>query len=106
MKKFSAIVKREYLQRVRSKMFVFMTILGPVMLVAFAVLPGLLFSIKAGGKTRLAIVDLTEQRQLAQRIREAPAHQEPESGDEVSVANSLNANRQDRLEQLFDQRKR
>ncbi len=98
MKKFSAIVKREYLQRVRSKMFVFMTILGPVMLAAFAVLPGLLFSIKAGGKTRLAIVDLTEQKQLAQRIREALAHLEPESTDEVSVADSLNTNRQDRLE--------
>ena len=32
MRKFLAIVKREYVQRVRSKMFVLITVLGPVVI--------------------------------------------------------------------------
>ena len=31
MTKFLAVVKREYLQRVRSKMFIVATVLGPLM---------------------------------------------------------------------------
>ncbi len=59
MKKFFAVVKREYLQRVRTKFFVVATILGPVLMAGFTVVPALMFSIKAGGPTRLAIVDQT-----------------------------------------------
>ena len=71
MKKFLAVVKREYVERVRSKLFVVMTVLGPVMLVVFAVVPGLLFSIKAGGDTRLAIVDQTEGMKLYQPLHDS-----------------------------------
>ena len=35
MNKLWAVIKREYLQRVRTKFFVIMTILGPLMLFAF-----------------------------------------------------------------------
>ena len=59
MRKFLAVVKREYIQRVRTKFFVVATILGPVMMAAFTVVPALMFTIKAGGPTRLAIVDQT-----------------------------------------------
>ena len=59
MKKFLAVVKREYIQRVRTKMFVVATILAPLMMLLFTVVPALIFSIKAGGPTRLAIVDRT-----------------------------------------------
>jgi len=59
MKKFLAVVKREYIQRVRTKFFVVATILGPVMMAAFTVVPALMFTIKAGGPTRLAIIDQT-----------------------------------------------
>ena len=68
MNKFLAVVKREYVQRVRTKFFVIMTVLGPLMLVVFTIVPGLLFSIKAGGDTRIAIVDQTEGTKLY-RIR-------------------------------------
>ena len=54
MNKLRAVIKREYLQRVRTKFFVIMTILGPLMLFVFTILPGLLFSMKAGGDTRIA----------------------------------------------------
>ena len=59
MKKFLAVVKREYVQRVRTKFFVVATILGPVLMAGFTIVPMLMFSIKAGGPTRLAIVDQT-----------------------------------------------
>src|SRR5438876_8391500 len=59
MRKFLAVVKREYIKRVRTKFFVVATILGPVMMAAFTVVPALMFTIKAGGPTRLAIVDQT-----------------------------------------------
>ena len=90
MTKFFAVVKREYLFRVRSKMFVLMTILGPVMLLVFTVVPGLLFSIKTAD-TRLAIVDLTDNQRLSGQLREALLQQD--RGTETDgVAKSLNAN--------------
>lgn len=59
MRKLLAVVKREYVQRVRTRFFVIATILGPVLMAAFTIVPALMFGIKAGGPTRLAIVDQT-----------------------------------------------
>lgn len=59
MKKFFAVVKREYVQRVRSRFFVVATILGPILMAGFTVVPALMFGIKSGGPTRLAVVDQT-----------------------------------------------
>ena len=57
MIKFLAVIKREYVQRVRTKFFVVATILGPVIMASFVVLPMLLASIQTGGPTRLAVID-------------------------------------------------
>src|ERR1041384_688504 len=59
MKKFFAVVKREYLQRVRTKFFVVATVLGPLLTVGFTVVPALMIGLKTGGPTRIAIVDQT-----------------------------------------------
>ena len=59
MRKFFAVVKREYIQRVRTKFFVVATILGPVLMAGFTIVPAMMFSIKSGGPTRLAVVDQT-----------------------------------------------
>ena len=59
MRKLFAVIKREYIQRVRTKFFVVATILGPVLMAAFTVVPALMFGIRAGGPTRIAIVDQT-----------------------------------------------
>jgi ABC-2 type transport system permease protein len=59
MRKFFAVVKREYIQRVRTKFFVIATILGPVLMAGFTIVPAMMFSIRSGGPTRLAIVDQT-----------------------------------------------
>jgi ABC-2 type transport system permease protein len=59
MRKLLVIVRREYLARVRTKAFVITTLLLPLFVVGSAVVPGLLFSIKSGGATRIAVVDET-----------------------------------------------
>ncbi len=59
MKKFLAVVKREYLQRVRTKLFIFVTILAPLALSLFSVVPILIMNIRTGESTRIAVVDQT-----------------------------------------------
>jgi ABC-2 type transport system permease protein len=59
MKKLLAVIKREYVQRVRSRMFVIMTVLGPVVISLFGVAPAVILSINAGGPVRVAVVDQT-----------------------------------------------
>lgn len=98
MKKFLAVVRREYLQRVRTRMFVALTILGPVLLVLFAVAPGVLFSLKTGGATRLAIVDGTGDARLYERFSLALGERSG-AGERADLASSINANTRERIEQ-------
>ena len=74
MRKFLAIVKREYVQRVRAKMFIVSTILLPVVMSLFGIVPALILSINAGGPTRIAVVDQTGK--LYRRLEEALARDE------------------------------
>lgn len=69
MTKFLAILKREYIQRVRAKMFVLSTILLPVVMSLFGIVPALVLSINAGGPMRIAVVDQTGK--LYDRLEEA-----------------------------------
>ncbi len=101
MNKILAVVRREYLQRVRTKFFVIMTILGPVMLVVFTIVPGLLFSMKAGGDTRIAIVDQTPGSILYEPIRSALLKQqsdEEEAENQPGIGESVGENPKDRME--------
>ncbi len=59
MRKFLAVVKREYTERVRARMFIVVTLLAPVVISGFAVAPALIFSIKSGGPVRIAVADGT-----------------------------------------------
>jgi len=59
VKKFLAVVKREYLQRVRARMFIVVTVLAPVIMSFFGLAPALIFSIRAGGPVKIAVVDGT-----------------------------------------------
>ncbi|HEY0546294.1 MAG TPA: ABC transporter permease [Pyrinomonadaceae bacterium] len=108
MNKLLAIIHREYVQRVRTKMFILITILGPVMLAIFTVVPGMLFSIKAGGPTRLAVVDLTDK--LTGRVREAiqgDDEEEPNANANAPGATekALNSNLKDRAQTAGSQLK-
>lgn len=59
MNKFLAVVKREYIQRVRAKMFIVSTILLPLVMSLFGVVPALILSIPTGSAMRVAVVDHT-----------------------------------------------
>ena len=59
MTKFLAIVKREYVQRVRAKMFIVSTVLLPLVMSLFAIVPAIILNIDAGGPLRVAVVDQT-----------------------------------------------
>ena len=52
-----AVARREYLERVRSKAFVVSTILGPVILAAFMVVPTVVMSRQRGKPLRVAVLD-------------------------------------------------
>jgi ABC-2 type transport system permease protein len=98
MTKFLAVVKREYLQRVRTKFFALMTVLGPVLLVVFTVVPGMLAGYKAGHDTRIAIVDQTEGKLYAS-IRSSLLKQDRGYADDsTSVAEAMNSNTRDRMQ--------
>jgi ABC-2 type transport system permease protein len=97
MNKFLAVMKREFVQRVRSKFFVLMTILGPVMLLVFTIVPGLLFSYKAGGDTRLAVVNQTQDPKLANSIRVSLLEHDDDHEDPAAVQ-PLSVNRNERIQ--------
>lgn len=59
MKKLLAVVKREYIQRVRAKMFVVSTILIPLALSLFAIVPAIILNLDTGSQMRVAVVDQT-----------------------------------------------
>src|SRR4051794_32863240 len=89
MNKLLAVIKREYLQRVRSRMFIITTILGPVMLIVFSVVPSLIFSIKAGGATKIAVVDQTGR--LYERVRTSILKEEASKANDETTANDTMA---------------
>jgi ABC-2 type transport system permease protein len=100
MNKLLAIIRREYLQRVRSKFFVIMTVLGPFMLVVFTVVPGLLLNIKTGD-TRLAIIDQTEGTKVYEPTRAAlltKARDDEAEDNADGVAESAGENPKERME--------
>jgi ABC-2 type transport system permease protein len=59
MSKVLAVIKREYLQRVRTKAFVIGTILGPVFMAAIVGAPILLATTERAGQQRMMVVDET-----------------------------------------------
>ena len=69
MRKFLAVLKREYIQRVRAKMFIVSTILLPVVMSLFGIVPAFIVSINAGGPMRIAVVDQTGK--MYDRLQEA-----------------------------------
>src|SRR5262245_16827728 len=59
MRKFFAVVKREWVQRVRAKMFIVSTVLLPVVMSLFVLVPAIILNIEAGGPLRVAVIDET-----------------------------------------------
>lgn len=59
MSRLWPVVRREYLERVRSKLFVISTLIGPLLVMGITVVPGLLMQQQRGKPLRLAILDET-----------------------------------------------
>jgi ABC-2 type transport system permease protein len=96
MTKFLAVVKREYLTRVRTKMFIVFTIMGPVMIGLFTVVPAYIARIKPSA-TRIAIVDQTAGAKMYERVRQsiqagrggvAPGAEQNANADEIPSGNT------------------
>jgi ABC-2 type transport system permease protein len=56
MRKVWAVIRREFVERVRTKWFLISTILGPVFMIGLMVLPALLTA-RAGGKSDVVLLD-------------------------------------------------
>src|SRR2546423_1343613 len=68
MKKVWAIIKREYIVRVRTRAFVISTIASPILLLALAILPGLLAA-RGGGERHVSVLDQSGDPQLFDAIK-------------------------------------
>jgi ABC-2 type transport system permease protein len=77
MKKFLAVVKREYIQRVRAKMFIVTTILLPIVMSLFALVPAIILSIETP-PMRVAVVDQTGR--MYSQLRQALLNDQQEAG--------------------------
>ena len=73
MTKFLAILKREYIQRVRAKMFIVSTILLPLVMALFGIVPAIVLSIEAG-PMHVAVMDQTGR--IYDRLEEALSRDE------------------------------
>lgn len=78
MKKLLAVLKREYLQTVRKKMFIIMTFLMPVLIAAVLVLPSLIMA-RGIGEKKIAVVDGTGKLREAFTRAPALAAEQPEA---------------------------
>ena len=100
MKKFFAILKREYFQRLRSRMFILITVLGPVIISLFGIAPALALRIKAGGPVKIAVVDLTGKlyQGAYKSLMDNPG--QPQSGQDEINAGAPGKNASERFQQL------
>src|ERR1700730_2261523 len=80
MAKLWVVIKREYLERVRSKWFIFMTIFGPVFMLAVFILPGYMTvrGMKDAQVGSIHILDATGTG-LGQRVADYLARQQQSS---------------------------
>ncbi|HYV82644.1 MAG TPA: ABC transporter permease [Pyrinomonadaceae bacterium] len=90
MKKFLTVVKREYIQRVRAKMFIVSTVLLPVVMSLFVLVPAIIVSIETP-PMRVAIVD--QSGRMYSEIRQALAGDQQEPETQNANASTLRSTR-------------
>lgn len=70
MNKTFIVLKHEFLLKVRSRAFIIMTLVGPLLMSAFIILPAYFSSMNSGATRQIALVDSTGK--LANSMLEAP----------------------------------
>src|ERR1041385_4326915 len=90
MKKFLTVVKREYIQRVRAKMFIVSTVLLPAVMSLFVAVPAIIVSIKTP-PMRVAVVDQTGRMyaQLRQSLFRDESQQDTQNTNAGSSGRNL-----------------
>src|SRR5271165_2454459 len=79
------IVRREYLERIRSKAFIIMTLLMPVFMASTILVPAMLSDMKSGGTRRIVLV--ADNPEIAEAVKQqlmAPQQQNSETPDAKS----------------------
>jgi ABC-2 type transport system permease protein len=98
VKKFLAVVKREYVQRVRSKMFLIVTVGAPLMFAVFTVVPILISSIRAGGPVRIAVVD--ETGHFYEHVRDSLTDERDEDEKQSEPVVAVTQNSRERVKNM------
>lgn len=80
MNKMFAVLKREYLQAVRKKMWIVMTFLTPVLMIAVIALPAYIME-RGMGEKSVAVLDATGQ--LGDAFADAPEEREKVSAEKI-----------------------
>jgi len=83
LRNIALIVRREYLQRLRTRAFWVMTLLIPAMMAGFTLLPSKLMTMKIGGVHRIMVV--SDIPQLADDFKEQLTTNSTESSEQYSV---------------------
>jgi ABC-2 type transport system permease protein len=78
MDKLRAIIKREYLTRVRSKGFIIGTILSPVLMLGLLIVPMMIMRLGGPGSRRVAVIDQAGDPILYERIEKLLASEQSE----------------------------
>ncbi len=68
MRELLIVLRREFVERVRTRSFIISTILTPLLLLLFGLGPSLVSKMRSGGEFRMAIVDETPNR-LGQQVQ-------------------------------------
>ena len=80
MEKLKAIIKREYLIRVRSRGFIFGTIASPLLLILYMAVPALMVKMSSHQTHQIAILDQFGDDELYQRIEQLLTKQNSTAG--------------------------
>lgn len=83
MRRLWPVVRREYLERVRSKAFLIGTFLGPLLMAGLMVLPGLLMAKQRGKPLRVVVLDASGS--LREPVEEALAAQKVDASQRFTV---------------------
>jgi len=94
VKRLLTVMRREYLERVRSKAFLVSTVLGPVLLAGFMIAPSMLMQRQRGKALRIVVVDATgilrggvERELRQQKVADEPRFTVlPAQGGDVEAA--------------------
>lgn len=102
MRNIYLIARREYLERIRTRAFAVMTILVPLLMVGFTVVPTMLASRTSGTRHIAVVASDLQTAQLIQQKIEGVRQQEAEQAEESSSQQPMQGHQTQRAAYKFD----